>query len=140
MTKKKRFLVVPRTTHRMDHGLDTGAGHKSFKGKTAMYVKDEAEAREIDSEYGFSGGTQEVFVHEDDKVGRFVTNEKGDVHNYFFGSTKAYAEGWERAFGKKRVNADDESEVQDAVEKRKEKRRRKHKRVAFGQDLCCNKA
>ena len=60
----------------MDHGLDTGTGHKSFKGKTAMYVKDAAEAREIDSQYGFAGGTQEVFVHEDDKVGRFVTNEE----------------------------------------------------------------
>ena len=138
MAKKKRFLVLPRTTHRMEGGLDTGAGHKSFKGKTAMYVKDAAEAREIDSQYGFAGGTREVFVHEDYKVGRFVTNEEGEIHNYFFGSTKTYSEGWERIFGKRRVNAGDEPEVQDAFEKREEKRRRKHKRTSFWKGLLEN--
>ena len=83
----------------MKKGIATGKGRRSFKGKSAMYLSDPAEVREVEQMYG-KGGDNSILIHEDDRVGRFVNNEHGEVHNYFFGSTRKYAEGYDRIFGK----------------------------------------
>ena len=99
----KRFMVVPRTPKIMKEGVKVNGKVRSFKGKTAMYVKDKAEADEINQTVGMQG-TTEVFVHEDDKVERFVRDDgiqgRG-LHHYHFGSTSRYRDGWEKIFGKR---------------------------------------
>ena len=96
----KRFMVVPRTPKIMQEGVKVNGKVRSFKGKTAMYIKDKAEAEEINQTVGMQG-TTEVFVHEDDKVSRFVRDDgiqgRG-LHHYFFGYNKQYGDGWERIF------------------------------------------
>ena len=100
----KRYLVLPRTAKIMQEGVKVNGKVRSFKGKTAMYVKDKAEADKINQTVGMQG-TTECYVHEDDKVGRFVRDggaEGRGIHHLHFGSTSAFREGWERIFGKDR--------------------------------------
>jgi hypothetical protein len=102
MSKNKRFLVLPRTQGIMKEGIKVNGKTRSFKGKTALYIKDSGEANEIEQTVGM-GGTQEVFVYPDDKVTRFVRDggvEGRGIHHFHFGSNSLYREGWERIFGK----------------------------------------
>lgn len=99
----KRWLVLPRTQQIMRDGISVNGKTKSFKGKTAMYVKDKGEADEINQTVGMQG-TTEVFVHEDDKVSRFVRDDGvhgGGIHHYHFGYNKNYADAWEHIFEKR---------------------------------------
>ena len=97
-------MVLPRTTGIMNQGIKVNGKTRSFKGKTAMYVKDKAEAEEITQTVGMSG-TQEVYVHEDEKVERFVRDDgiqgRG-LHHYHFGYNKNFGDAWERIFGKRK--------------------------------------
>ena len=88
----------------MKRGLDTGAGHKSFKNRTMMYVGEDL-AKEIDEEYGLKHGTGEVHVDEDERLGSYIRDDRGTIHHYFWGSTRAFADGWDRIFGKKKKKA-----------------------------------
>ena len=98
----KRYMILPRTTGIMKDGVKVNGKTRSFKGKTAMYVKDKGEADEINQTVGMHG-TTEVFVHEDEKVERFIRDDgiqgRG-IHHYHFGSTRNFRDGWERIFGK----------------------------------------
>jgi len=97
----KRYLVLPRTAKIMQEGVKVNGKVRSFKGKTAMYVKDKAEADEINQTVGMQG-TTEVFVHEDERVSNFVRDDgvqgRG-THHYHWGSTSAFRQGWELIFG-----------------------------------------
>lgn len=104
----KRYMVIPRTPKALKEGITVGGKHRSYKGKTAMYVKDQAEAEEIVQTVGMKG-TGEVLVHEDDRVERFVRDEgvKGrGIHHYHWGYNSAFAQGWERIFGKAHERGD----------------------------------
>lgn len=112
----KRHLVLARNTRINEQGLTTGAGHRKFKpGKSAMYIKDPAEAREIEQHYG-KHGTNDVLVFDDDKVARHVKNDNGEIHNYHFGAmtSPAALEFWERYEQKKKEgsHADKKRKVQ----------------------------
>ena len=97
-------MVLPRTQGIMKQGVKINGKTRSFKGKTAMYVKDKAEADEINQTVGMQGSS-EVYVHEDEKVSRFVRDDgvqgRG-LHHYHWGYNSNFAEGWERIFGKKK--------------------------------------
>jgi len=97
----KRYMVLPRTQKIMQEGIKVNGKTRSFKGKTAMYVKDSGEADEINQTVGMQG-TTEVFVHEDDKVERFVRDDGVDgrgIHHFHFGYNRTFGEAWERIFG-----------------------------------------
>ena len=98
----KRYMILPRTQGIMKQGVNVNGKIRSFKGKTAMYVKDKGEADEINQTVGMQG-TTEVYVHEDERVSNFVRDggiEGRGIHHFHFGSTSAFREGWERIFGK----------------------------------------
>src|SRR3972149_5496782 len=97
----KRYLVLPRTAKIMQEGVKVNGKVRSFKGKTAMYVKDKAEAEEINQTVGMQG-TTEVFVYPDDRVERFVRDdgvEGRGIHHYFFGGSNLYSKRYEEIFG-----------------------------------------
>jgi hypothetical protein len=107
-TKKKRFVVKPRTPRVMENGLTTTKGNIGFNGKTQKIITDESVAREIDTEYGL-GGKRDVFVYEDerlewhdehDKQTDGMNHDKGG-HRYFFGPSQRFANAWD-AFEKRR--------------------------------------
>jgi hypothetical protein len=115
MTRKRYFEVGKRTRRDLDIVDSRGKHHKFWDqvGGTApfYYITDPGIAQEIDAKYG-KGGTQEVWVKEHDRVGWFNrTKEPGGIHNYAFGFNKAFAEGWEHIFGKKRKDAGEMPEV-----------------------------
>lgn len=83
----KRWIVYPRTKGAVENGLPTGQGIKKFK-RGQIIVKDPALAREIDTTHGLAGGSREVYVMEDERVGRHVRNDYGELHNYFFTGVK----------------------------------------------------
>lgn len=102
----KRYMVLPRTQGIMKEGIKVNGKTRSFKGKTAMYVKDKGEADEINQTVGMKG-TTEVYVHEDEKVERFVRDDAVQgrgIHHYHFGYNKNYADAWERIFNKENNN------------------------------------
>jgi hypothetical protein len=95
MTKKRKFIVMPREKNVVLDGITTERAHREFNGKTYLHVDDPGEARDIDLKYG-KQGTQEVFVAEDEQYARALDGEKWDVtstlkgtnvkllHNYRF--------------------------------------------------------
>lgn len=89
MAKKKKFIVLPRNGKIFEEGLKTGKGHRKFKQAGAMWITDEAEAREIENEYGMKGKKQ-VAVTTDQQYEWSANNEgsdgtkMGNIHNYTF--------------------------------------------------------
>lgn len=89
MAKKRRYIVVPRTTGIKETGLKTGKRHLKFGTKTARWVDDPAEAREIDAHYGVKG-TGDVWVEQDenlewhDKHDGLTDGKMTGVHHYTF--------------------------------------------------------
>lgn len=89
MAKKKKFIVLPRNSKIFENGLTTGRGHRKFKKAGAMWITDEAEAREIEHEYGMKGKKQ-VAVTTDQQYEWSANNEGGNgtkmdnIHNYTF--------------------------------------------------------
>jgi hypothetical protein len=87
--KKKKFIVLPRNGRIFREGLTTGKGHRKFKKPGAMWITDEAEAREIEQQYGMKG-TKQVAVTTDQQYEWSANNENGDgrrmdnIHNYTF--------------------------------------------------------
>lgn len=65
--KKKRYIVVPRTEGIKETGIRTGKGKLNFGTKTATWVDDPAEAREIDTQYGLKG-SGDVWVAQDENL------------------------------------------------------------------------
>ncbi len=118
MAKKKKFMVVAREGSAVLKGLETGKGHKSFNGKSFLYVDDAGEAAEIEQKYG-KKGTQDVYVARDEQLERALNGEQWEVksslagdhvkvaHNYFFGPqrSKAAADFWKRYERKKKQKA-----------------------------------
>jgi uncharacterized GH25 family protein len=89
MARKKKFIVLPRNGAIFEKGIKTGRGHRKFKRAGAMWITDEAEAREIENEYGMKGKKQ-VAVTTDQQYEWSANNEGGDgrrmdnIHNYTF--------------------------------------------------------
>lgn len=89
MAKKKKYIVLPRNGKIFQEGLTTGRGHRKFKKAGAMWITDEAEAREIDHQYGMKGSRQ-VAVTTDQQYEWSANNENGDgrrmdnIHHYTF--------------------------------------------------------
>lgn len=89
MAKKKKFIVLPRNGTVFKNGLITSRGHRKFKRPGAMWITDEAEAREIEHEYGMKGKKQ-VAVTTDQQYEWSANNEGGDgrrmnnIHHYTF--------------------------------------------------------
>lgn len=87
--KKKKYIVLPRNGKVFENGLTTGKGHRKFKKSGAMWITDEAEAREIEHEYGMKGKRQ-VAVTTDQQYEWSANNEGGNgtkmdnIHNYTF--------------------------------------------------------
>lgn len=98
--KKKKYIVMPRNTRVMKDGLDTGKGHLDFKGKSMMYLNDSALADEIETNQGLKGD-RDVWVHEDPRLEHQINYHADGISKSFFGPTRAFAEGWERVFGKR---------------------------------------
>ncbi len=77
---KSRHIVLARTPEILEAGVHTGKGHRKFNKKaSAFHVTDPAEAREIEQKY-----KGQVAVTLDQQYTRFVNNDSGEVHNYFF--------------------------------------------------------
>lgn len=89
MAKKKKFIVLPRNGRIFKEGLTTGKGHRKFKNAGAMWITDEAEAREIEHQYGMKG-TKQVAVTTDQQYEWSANNDNGDgrrmdnIHHYTF--------------------------------------------------------
>lgn len=103
LAKKKRFMVVPRTTGVQQTGIKTGKGQLTFGKKTAQWIDDPAVAKEIDTQYGLKG-TGDVWVAQDENL---EWHEKHDgltdgkmkgIHNYTFAGVDMEKKG-----GNKRV-------------------------------------
>jgi hypothetical protein len=106
---KKEFMVCARTPNASDNGLDTSKGKFSFHHKSAKMIEDPALAAELDAKYGIHG-SGDIWVERDPRYEHAVNYHDGydsavvkGTHNFFFGPTKAYREGWERIWGKKDV-------------------------------------
>lgn len=107
MTRKKRFMVVPRTPEAKENGIVTGKGHRKFHGHGAFFVSDAAEADEIDTRYGLKGRKSDVWVQED-PVYEWHLHHDGSTfghnittHHNTFGPTRNFANAWD-AFEKRR--------------------------------------
>ena len=106
--KKKRYIVVPRTTGIQQTGLKTGKGTLSFKGKTAMWV-DESVASEINTQHGLKGSGQ-VWVAQDENL---EWHEKNDgqtdgrkilgIHKYTFAQNGTSLPDRKSLIGKKKM-------------------------------------
>ena len=89
MSKKRRYIVVPRTTEATKNGLVTGKGKVDFKGKTAAWVSDPAQAEEINTQYGLKG-SGDVWVEQDenlewhDKHDGLTDGKMTGIHHYTF--------------------------------------------------------
>ena len=115
MTRKKKFIVLPRQGGAVLDGIQTSRGHRHFNGKTYLHVSDPSEAAEIEQRYGRKG-TQAVYVAEDEQYARALNGERWEVksslqgdnvkllHNYTFGpmSSPAAEKFWKRYQRKKR--------------------------------------
>ncbi len=96
---KKKHMIVARNTKTSEHGLMTSKGKIPFNMKTAKIIDDDSLANEIDSEYGLKG-TGDVWVARDERLENQVNYHPDDTHKFFFGSSKKYAQEWERIFKK----------------------------------------
>lgn len=89
MSKKKRYIVVPRTEDVKERGINTGKGRMTFGTKTAQWVDDPAVAQEIDTQYG-KKGTGDVWVAQDEnlewhaKHDELTDGKMKGIHNYTF--------------------------------------------------------
>jgi hypothetical protein len=109
MAKKKKFIVLARNPKTQTNGIVTGKGHRVFGQKSAMWISDEAEAREIEHQYGMKG-SRDVAVTTDQQYEWSVNNEGSDgtktnnIHHYTFGpmTSKAAEEFWDRYEKKKK--------------------------------------
>jgi hypothetical protein len=107
--KKKKFIVVPRTD-KGQRGLETGKGGLDFKGKSAAWVSDPAEAKEIDDRYGLKG-SGDVWVEQDENLEWHAKHDETTdgihrgIHHYTFGAmtSPAALRFWERYERKKNV-------------------------------------
>jgi hypothetical protein len=104
---KKEYMVVARTPNASENGLKTSRGNFSFHGKSAKMIESPELAAEIDARYGIHG-SGDVWVERDPRYEHAINYHDGydssvnrGVHNYFFGPTKKFREGWERIFGEK---------------------------------------
>lgn len=104
--KKRRYIVVPRTTQAKNNGLLTGKGKLDFKGRSAAFIDNPDIAREIDTQHGLKG-SGEVWVEQDEnaewhaKHDDMTDGKNVGIHHYTFGPTPRYAAAWE-AFEKRR--------------------------------------
>jgi hypothetical protein len=108
VSKKKKYMVVPRNQRVAEQGLQTSKGRLKFKGKSAMMVADESLASEIDTQHGLKGGSRDVYVYPDDRLATHERDEGGGVHHYFWGSSRRYSAGYDRIFRKERKYEDNE--------------------------------
>lgn len=89
MPKKKKFIVLARNGKIQTRGLVTGNGHRQFGKHSALWISDEAEAREIEHQYGMKG-SKDVAVTTDQQYEWSLNNERGDgtklnnIHHYTF--------------------------------------------------------
>lgn len=89
MTKKKRYIVVPRTQGIQQNGIKTGKGQLTFGKKTAQWVDDPAVAKEIDTQYGLKG-SGDVWVEQDENLEWHAKHDDGTdgkmagIHHYTF--------------------------------------------------------
>jgi len=129
MAKKKKFIVLARSGKIQTQGLVTGRGHRSFGEKSAMWISDEAEAREIEYQYGIKG-SKDVAVTTDQQYEWSLNNEGGNgtkmnnTHNYTFGpqTSKAAEDFWKRYEKKK---AERENRKDSSVPKKHTTRRKR---------------
>ena len=134
--KKKKYIVLPRNGTIFEKGLTTGKGHRKFKKSGAMWITDEAEAREIEHEYGMKGKRQ-VAVTTDQQYEWSSNNDGGNgtrmdnIHHYTFqGVDYASRGGGERV----KVKTEDgftfvsrdvaEEEGYEIIPQKREKRRK----------------
>lgn len=89
MSKKKRYIVVPRTEGVKASGLKTGKRHLKFGTQTATWIDDPAEAKEIDTQYGLKG-SGDVWVEQDENLEWHdhhdgnTDGRKVSIHHYTF--------------------------------------------------------
>lgn len=90
MAKKKKYIILARNKKTATNGLTTGKGHRSFGRYSALWISDEAEAREIEHQYGMKG-TKDVSVTTDQQYEWSINNEgsdgtkmSGNTHHYTF--------------------------------------------------------
>ena len=89
MSKKKRYIVVPRTDAIKRSGIQTGKGKLTFGKNTAQWVDDPAIAREIDTQHGLKG-SGDVWVEQDENLEWHANNDEGTdgrnlgIHHYTF--------------------------------------------------------
>lgn len=108
MSKKKRYMIVPRTDRIKNSGLQTGKGNLSFKGKTAMWVDDPAVAREIDAQHGLKGSGN-VWVAQDENLEWHEKNDgltdgkKLGIHRYTFAQIGTSLPDRKSLIGKKKM-------------------------------------
>ena len=87
--RKKKYIVLARNPRIQQAGLTTGKGHRSFGSKSAMWISDPAEAREIEYQYGMKGSKQ-VAVTTDQQYEWSLNNEGSNgtrmdnIHHYTF--------------------------------------------------------
>jgi len=115
VSKKKRYIVVPRNEATKSRGLQTGKGKLRFGRKTAQWVDDPAIAREIDATYGRKG-SGDVWVEQDENLEWHENNGGGTdgrhrgIHHYTFSgvdmtgirATKNTGYVWVRVDGKQK--------------------------------------
>lgn len=108
MAKKRKYIVLARNPKIQTSGLVTGKGHRVFGEKSALWISDPAEAREIDHQYGMKG-SKDVAVTTDQQYEWSVNNDNqngtkmDNTHHYTFGpqTSKAAEEFWKRYEKKK---------------------------------------
>jgi hypothetical protein len=89
MSRKRRFIVVPRNTRTQMNGLQTGKRKLDFGKQTARWIDDPAEARDIDTRYGLKG-SGDVWVEQDENLEWHAKNDNGTdgrmagIHHYTF--------------------------------------------------------
>jgi hypothetical protein len=128
MAKKKKFIVLARNPKIQQKGLITGRGKRVFGEKSALWISDEAEAREIEHQYGMKG-SKDVAVTTDQQYEWSVNNEGGNgtrmdnIHHYTFGpmTSRAAEEFWERYEAKKKAKAKPEKKRKTRATRREVK-------------------
>lgn len=96
--RKKKYIVLARNPRIQQQGLETGRGHRSFGTKSAMWISDPAEAREIEHQYGMKG-TKQVAVTTDQQYEWSVNNDGSNgtrmdnIHHYTFQGVDRKAAG-----------------------------------------------
>lgn len=139
MSKKKKYMVVPRSQNVVLDGLKTTKGNFDFKGKTAAWVDSDI-ANEIDSEYGRKG-SNDVWVARDENL-EWHNHHDGEtdgrkvgIHHYTFSgvdmkdikTTKDNGYVWARTESGKQTRMPRVQAIEEGYEiipQRREKRRK----------------